>query len=88
MPCIGRRGFTERFRGRVSDSQLLAILMHHGSCGGFGLDTTDNPRFREPEPGTKGIAVPYCPACFEERWPVGAPGPFERGQPQIYPGQD
>lgn len=81
MPCIGRRGCTERFRDRVSASQLLAILAHHGTCGECGNDITDSPRFRD----AGGMLVPYCPACHEELWPTDDEGPFERGKPQVYP---
>lgn len=77
MPCCDRRGCAGRFRDRVDAGQLLAIIANHGSCGGCGNDVTDEPRFA---PGV----VPYCPACFEERWPTGARGPFERGKPQVY----
>ena len=80
MPCFCRRGCAERFRD-LDGGQLLAILAHHGSCGGCGNDVTDNPRFAD---SADGIPVPYCPACFEERWPTGAEGPFERGKPQVY----
>ena len=83
MTCINRRGCAERFRD-LPASQLLAILAHHGSCGGCGLDATDHPQFRGPEPGARPVATPYCPACYEERWPGGGPGPFEHGQPQVY----
>ena len=92
MPCVGRRGCAGRFRDRLDSHQLLAILVHHGSCGICHLDVTDNPRFRAPitanppPPGSKRqiIPVPYCPACYEERWPTGAAGPFEQGQLQVY----
>lgn len=80
MPCMNRRGCTARFRDRLSASQLAAILAHHGSCGGCGNDVTGNPRFA---PGA--TPVPFCPACFEERWPTGAAGPFERGKPRVFP---
>ena len=85
MPCCNRRGCAERFLDRLSAGQLLAILWHHGTCGECGRDVTDKPRFRV-DPGT-GMLRPYCPACFEERWPTGAEGPFEHGKPQVYPGQ-
>jgi len=81
MPCCTRRGCAERFRD-LPAGQLLSVIAHHGSCGGCGNDITDNPRFGEP--GTGGTMTPYCPACFEERRPAGAGGPFERGQPQVY----
>jgi hypothetical protein len=80
MPCFGRRGCAERFRDLDGD-YLLAILWHHGSCGGCGNDVTDSPRFRRL---LDGILVPYCPSCFEGHWPTGAEGPFERGEPQVY----
>jgi hypothetical protein len=82
MPCFGRRGCAERFRDLDGD-YLLAILAHHGSCGGCGNDVTDEPRFADA-PCASATPVPYCPACFEERWPSGAEGPFERGKPQVY----
>lgn len=78
MPCINRRGCTARFRDRLDASQLRAVLVNHGTCHACKKDVTDNPRFDD-------ALVPYCPACFEERWPTGAAGPFERGQPQVYP---
>ena len=76
MACCNRRGCADRFRGRVNAAELLVILRFHGSCAGCSLDVTDNPRFRD------GTA--YCPACHEERWPSGDPGPFERGKAQVY----
>jgi len=85
MPCTGRRGCAGRFRG-LGVTHLMAILAHHGTCGGCAMDVTDEPRFGA-EPGTGGLPVPYCPACFEERWPTGATGPFERGKPQVYQDQ-
>lgn len=78
MPCCNRRGCADRFRDRLDLPQLITILAHHGTCGGCGNDVTDNPRF------AFGGSVPYCPSCFEERWPTGAEGPFERGKPQVY----
>jgi len=45
------------------------------------MDVTDNPRFA---PGGGSVPVPYCPACFEVRWPTGGPGPFEAGKPKVY----
>jgi hypothetical protein len=81
MACFGRRGCADRFRGRVSAAELLAVIRMHGSCGECGQDATDSPRFADP--GT-GFLTPYCPACYEARWPTGAPGPFERGKAQVY----
>lgn len=75
MPCVNRRGCAERF-SRLPQDQLLTIIWNHGSCGGCGDDVTDDPRFADGRP--------YCPACFEQRWPSGAPGPFEQGKPQVY----
>ena len=79
---MGRRGCTERFRDRLSADQLHAILIHHGTCGICAMDVTDNPRFRTDS--RTGLLRPYCPACFEEQWPTGAEGPFERGKAQVY----
>jgi predicted amidophosphoribosyltransferase len=79
MPCCNRRGCAGRFRDRVNAAQMLAILANHGTCKGCGNDVTDDPRFDPVSP------VPYCPGCFEERWPTGAQGPFEYGKPQVYP---
>jgi len=83
MPCCNRRGCAERFRDRLDGRQLMVILANHGTCGGCAMDVTDNPRFG-PEPDGPGFATPYCPACFEARWPTGEQGPFECGQPQVY----
>ena len=82
MPCVGRRGCAERFADLLDARYLFAILAHHGTCGECGNDVTDEPRFDD----SGRIPVPYCPACFEELWPTGATGPFERGEPQVYPG--
>jgi hypothetical protein len=82
MPCVNRRGCGERFR-HLPAEQLRAILAHHGSCCGCSMDVTDNPRFGDFDPD--GVTrKTWCPACFEERWPTGAEGSFERGQPQVY----
>jgi hypothetical protein len=81
MPCCNRRGCAERFRDRLTPGELLSVIAHHGTCGGCARDVTGAPRFA---PGPDGTVTPWCPACFEERWPTGAPGPFERGQPQVY----
>ena len=84
MPCMNRRGCSGRFRDRLSASQLAAILAHHGTCGECGNDVTDNPRFAD----SGGTMTPYCPACFEDRAPTGASGPFERGEPRVFPSRN
>ena len=78
MPCCNRRGCVDRFRDSLTGPQLMAILAHHGACGGCGNDVTDNPKFADDQGMT-----PYCPACYEETWPSGKGGPFERGKPRV-----